>query len=270
MIACVFSALDKMGLTNEHSSEDVADELFKQLDADGKGHVTKADYVRLARRSPTPSARSGSGSRRRCRSGAAARQLGELRKHVLASSGGDGDRGTDGTSASSSGRLRTRRGRKRENTVTFGHQNFELVVQMMLGIRLAAGKANETPPPDLAQLQAEPLALDEGARARAARGGRVDGAAGGGGGGRGRVGGAAGRLVAGTDDSGHPFYRHAQTKEVRYTRPRRRSADLSGSSSSGSHRGGVVDDAAASSTSAARRQRLALRRAEHRDPQESE
>ena len=49
VIACVFSALDKMGLTNEHSSEDVADELFKQLDADGKGHVTKADYVRLAR-----------------------------------------------------------------------------------------------------------------------------------------------------------------------------------------------------------------------------
>ena len=52
----------------------------------------------------------------------------------------------------------------------------------------------------------------------------------------------------GTDDSGHPFYRHAQTKEVRYTRPRRRSADLSGSSSSGSHRGGVVDAEAASSS----------------------
>ena len=155
VIACVFSALDKMGLTNEHSSEDVADELFKQLDADGKGHVTKADYVRLARTKPDTFRQIGLGlaspmSQRRSRRVSSV----SSGKHVLASSGGDGDRGTDGTSASSSGRLRTRRGRKRGNTVTFGHQNFELVVQMMLGIRLAAGKANEAPPPDLAQLQA--------------------------------------------------------------------------------------------------------------------
>ena len=250
VIACVFSALDKMGLTNEHSSEDVADELFKQLDADGKGHVTKADYVRLcaheARHLPPDRARLASPmSQRR------SRRVGSVSpaSDVLASSGGDGDRGTDGTSASSSGRLRTRRGRKRGNTVTFGHQNFELVVQMMLGIRLAAGKANEAPPPDLAQLQAsrshsmkarEREQREAGASTAAQPAAAAAGA------------GASEELPAGwsrgTDDSGHPFYRHAQTKEVRYTRPRRRSADLSGSSSSGSHRGGVVDDAAAASS----------------------
>ena len=250
VIACVFSALDKMGLTNEHSSEDVADELFKQLDADGKGHVTKADYVRLARTKPDTFRQIGLGlaspmSQRRSRRVSSV----SSGKHVLASSGGDGDRGTDGTSASSSGRLRTRRGRKRGNTVTFGHQNFELVVQMMLGIRLAAGKANEAPPPDLAQLQAsrshsmkarEREQREAGASTAAQPAAAAAGA------------GASEELPAGwsrgTDDSGHPFYRHAQTKEVRYTRPRRRSADLSGSSSSGSHRGGVVDAEAASSS----------------------
>ena len=250
VIACVFSALDKMGLTNEHSSEDVADELFKQLDADGKGHVTKADYVRLARTKPDTFRQIGLGL---------ASPMSQRRSRRV--------------SSVSSGQARARLVRRRRRPRHRRHER-ELLGAAADAARAEAREHRHLRPPELRARRAddaghpprrrqgergaaarpraaagEPLALDEGARARAARGGRVDGgAAGGGGGGRGRVGGAAGRLVAGTDDSGHPFYRHAQTKEVRYTRPRRRSADLSGSSSSGSHRGGVVDDAAASSS----------------------
>ena len=99
------------------------------MDRDCKGHVTKQDYLHLATTNPEAIKKLGLGAR----SGAAGpgqRKRSQLAHKSLAHEvvrGGEV-------------RRRSRR-RQRGTTVTFGHANWEQVVQMMTGIRLAIGNA---------------------------------------------------------------------------------------------------------------------------------
>ena len=126
VIASVFSTMEQMGIANDqHNPEVVANELFHNMDRGAKGYVTKEDYLHLARTHPEHLKQVGLG-------GANSHRRRSRRASSLANFPAP--------------KQKVRRGgnpRKRGTTVTFGHEKWELVVQMMLGIRLAVGHAAE-------------------------------------------------------------------------------------------------------------------------------
>jgi Ca2+-binding EF-hand superfamily protein len=53
VVAAMNSAIAKMGIVGDSESpERIAEELFLQMDRDGKGYVTKTDYLQLAKANP--------------------------------------------------------------------------------------------------------------------------------------------------------------------------------------------------------------------------
>ena len=66
VISAMFGTMAKMGIREECAQPtaiSAAAELYRHMDADGKGHVTKADYLRLATTSPEMLKRLGMGAR---------------------------------------------------------------------------------------------------------------------------------------------------------------------------------------------------------------
>ena len=127
VISALFSTMEKMGIRDENNDAvQTASELYNYMDTDGKGYVTRADYVRLATDNPEMLKKVGLGNLR------------PLRQPTRGDS-----------SPSKLGSLygvpqRRKGGRKRGTTVGFGHDNWELVVQMMLAIRLSVARARQT------------------------------------------------------------------------------------------------------------------------------
>ena len=127
VIAAVFSTMEQMGIASEmHDPEAVANELFHIMDRGAKGHVTKDDYLHLARTHPEHLKQVGLGGANSHR-GRRSRRASSLANYP----------------APKQKRRAGGNPRKRGTTVTFGHEKWELVVQMMLGIRLAVGSAAE-------------------------------------------------------------------------------------------------------------------------------
>ena len=127
VIASIFATMEQMGISDESNDADaVAGELFRQMDRGGKGYVTKEDYVHLAKTQPELIKRVGLGGAGK-----------EKRRSKRASAFLDHPP-KDGKQRG--GRQRVSGPRKRGTTVTFGSAKWELVVQMMLGIRLAVGR----------------------------------------------------------------------------------------------------------------------------------
>jgi Ca2+-binding EF-hand superfamily protein len=126
VIASIFSTMEQMGISDAGTGADkVAGELFRQMDRGGKGYVTKEDYVHLAKTQPELIKRVGLGGAGK-----------EKRRSKRASAFLD----HPPREKQRGGRQRVSGPRKRGTTVTFGSAKWELVVQMMLGIRLAVGR----------------------------------------------------------------------------------------------------------------------------------
>ena len=137
VISAMFGTMCKMGIREpdaEPSAQSAAAELYRHLDADMKGHVTKEDYLRLATNNPEMLKRLGLGNRLRTQS--------RLRSTLMHDAIGP-PRSPGMPVGSLYGVPPAHRPRRRGHgtTVAFGHDNWELVVQMMLAIRLSVGRA---------------------------------------------------------------------------------------------------------------------------------
>lgn len=125
MVASIFAAMARMGhpdarakYTPENAARS-AKELVKWMDRDGDGYVTRDEYIQLARERPDIIKQVGlGGGVRKSQS-----QRNPTAHQVQAMS-----------EASSNAHKQ-----KQGTVITFGHANWELVVQMMLGIRMALG-----------------------------------------------------------------------------------------------------------------------------------
>ena len=135
MIDSIFATMEKLDILDGHlDAKQVAAELYRQLDTEGKGHISKADYVRRASAQPEMFKKLGIG---------------------WAFPGEVGSPNAVGATRNVSRRASRRqrpsvasievnpasRSRKRGTTVAFGHRNWDLVVQMMLAIRLSVSRA---------------------------------------------------------------------------------------------------------------------------------
>ena len=196
VITAMFAAMVKMRIRrpDEHPTAALAAvDLFRHMDAEDKGYVTKEDYLRLATTNPELLKKLGLGSNRNLKSQSKGRQSIEQQQRVAASPGGGPSGGVSG--GASGGQLgslfgvphRVKRGRGGGSVVAFGHQNWELVVQMMVAIRLAVDHA----------IQLAKKSAMEQSSARSMSGVSVemsslDGGGGGGGGGGGSSGGSSG------------------------------------------------------------------------------
>ena len=127
VVRAMNSAIAKMGIQDAATvdAEQIADELFVQMDREGKGYITKSDYLQLANTNPELLKRIGLGNSRLL--GRASQRRKSAVNPPVGRSGGE----------------QRRRSRKKKGglTVAFGHANWEQVVQMMLGIRLSVGQA---------------------------------------------------------------------------------------------------------------------------------
>ncbi len=120
VITAIFSTMEKMGIRDERSDpEDTANDLFSVMDAEGKGFVTKADYIEVARTQPELFKKMGIGLPQATRM-PTNRSASKKKNERTASSGA-----------------------RRGTTVGFGHANWELVVQMMLAIRHSVARAKQ-------------------------------------------------------------------------------------------------------------------------------
>ena len=134
VITAMFGTMVKMGIREEDATPTAAaaaGELYRHMDADAKGHVTKEDYLRLATHNPDMLKRLGLGNRP---------ARGGSRLSVRTTAPGQPVGSLYGVPPPPHARPR-RRGRGTGTTVAFGHDNWELVVQMMLAIRLSVGRA---------------------------------------------------------------------------------------------------------------------------------
>ena len=165
VLSAMFSTMCKMGIRDEAlepSVESAAAELYRHMDREEKGYVTKDDYLRLAKSNPEMLKRLGLGTRQGQRSGSRIlrsslhQQMNQMiKQRATGESGGLTPAKEPGASSGSTPKRNTisgtlygvppiitrRRGRGTGKTVTFGHDNWELVVQMMLAIRLSVGRA---------------------------------------------------------------------------------------------------------------------------------
>jgi Ca2+-binding EF-hand superfamily protein len=156
VIEAMFSTMAKMGIREEGEDAKLAAvELFRHMDAAEKGYVTREDYQRLAANNPELLKRIGLGnSTQQARSvsrlrtaSVSARTPAELHASTSASPSRPLSR-PHGPAGSLYGvppahRPAKKKGRGAGTTVSFGHENWELVVQMMLAIRLSVGRAIE-------------------------------------------------------------------------------------------------------------------------------
>lgn len=127
VIRAMFMSMQQMGIEDQTTDpESYADELFRQLDRDGKGFVTKPDYLHLATTNPDAIKKLGLDGTRYTPAGGPGRRK-SFAYHNEQKRGGESRRRS--------------RVLKRGKTVTFGHENWEQVTQMMIGIRLATGHA---------------------------------------------------------------------------------------------------------------------------------
>ena len=120
VISSLFATMEKMGIRDymSASAEDTARELFRCMDIDNKGYVTKEDYAYLATHNPDMLKKVGLG-------GAPALSKPSVK-------GGGARYGVPPARPTLE---------RRGTTISFGHKNWELVVQMMLAIRLSVGRA---------------------------------------------------------------------------------------------------------------------------------
>ncbi|KAL1495262.1 hypothetical protein AB1Y20_017122 [Prymnesium parvum] len=124
VIRAMNSAIAKMGILDAAGdAEQMAKALFDQMDREGKGFILKSDYLQLASTNPELIKKIGLDN-----TSANGRKSLQRRKSAI------------NPPRSAEQRRRSRR-KKRGTTVTFGHANWEQVVQMMLGIRLSVGHA---------------------------------------------------------------------------------------------------------------------------------
>ena len=141
VIGAVFATMEKMGIRDDlisASAERTADDLFRTMDRDNKGYVTKSDYMRLATENPDLLKKVGLGNAINMR-----RQPSRVRSHVSSSqlSRSEGSLYGVPKKRENNGAQGGKANRKRGTTISFGHDNWELVVQMMLAIRLSVGRA---------------------------------------------------------------------------------------------------------------------------------
>ena len=139
VISAMFGTMVKMGIRDEVAEPTAiaaATELYRQLDCEGKGHVNKEDYLRLATTNPEMLKRLGLGNRL----GRGGSRLRTSMVDRAPPTPGQPQGSLYGVPPPASQRPR-RRGRGTGMTVAFGHDNWELVVQMMLAIRLSVGRA---------------------------------------------------------------------------------------------------------------------------------
>ena len=164
VLSAMFSTMCKMGIRDEalEPSVESAAALYRHMDREEKGYVTKEDYLRLAKSNPEMLKRLGLGTRQGQRSGSRIlrsslhQQMNQMiKQRATGESGGLTPAKEPGASSGSTPKRNTisgtlygvppiitrRRGRGTGKTVTFGHDNWELVVQMMLAIRLSVGRA---------------------------------------------------------------------------------------------------------------------------------
>ena len=129
VIEAVFATMEKMGIRDEHADPArTAEDLYRHMDADNKGYVTKDDYVRLATANPDLIKKIGLGNSKFTRSPPRTPTIGGGSLFGVPQR----HRGPGAP-----------RSKKHGTTVSFGHDNWELVVQMMLAIRLSVGRARQ-------------------------------------------------------------------------------------------------------------------------------
>jgi len=130
VIGAIFSTMNTMGMPqqvfpgsnfSEAAAASTADDLFKLMDEEGKGYITREDYIELARTRPELIKQIGLGGSSPVRRGRRASTV-----------GGSRPRGAKP------------KPRKRGVTIGFGHDRWELVVQMMLGIRISLSRIAES------------------------------------------------------------------------------------------------------------------------------
>ena len=153
VIAAMFAAMVKMRIRqpDEHPTAKLAAvDLFRHMDEEEKGFVTKEDYTRLATTNPELLKKVGLGNTRQPSGRSKLRSSTYL---VPPSPGGASSSSASPGGASSSGAqlpgslygvppvVKPKRGRGAGSVVAFGHQNWELVVQMMVAIRLSVDHA---------------------------------------------------------------------------------------------------------------------------------
>ena len=150
----VFAAMVKMRIRqpDEHPTAKLAAvDLFRHMDEEEKGFVTKEDYTRLATTNPELLKKVGLGNTRQPSGRSKLRSSTYL---VPPSPGGasSSSAASPGGASSSGAQLpgslygvppvvKPKRGRGAGSVVAFGHQNWELVVQMMVAIRLSVDHA---------------------------------------------------------------------------------------------------------------------------------
>ena len=154
VIAAMFAAMVKMRIRqpDEHPTAKLAAvDLFRHMDEEEKGFVTKEDYTRLATTNPELLKKVGLGNTRQPSGRSKLRSSTYL---VPPSPGGasSSSAASPGGASSSGAQLpgslygvppvvKPKRGRGAGSVVAFGHQNWELVVQMMVAIRLSVDHA---------------------------------------------------------------------------------------------------------------------------------
>jgi hypothetical protein len=151
VLTAVFAALSSMGVSfhrtrySASAAKSCADELFDILDADRKGFVSRRDYLDLVETRPQVFHQLvGNGSMRRSREGHH-RASPDRHSHRVRPSNG-----------------RSRRRMDRGRSVIVGDSNWELVVQMMIGMRISLAAVDEA--------VAQQVVLEVGtARARSSR-----------------------------------------------------------------------------------------------------
>uniref|UniRef100_A0A7S2JKK7 EF-hand domain-containing protein n=1 Tax=Haptolina brevifila TaxID=156173 RepID=A0A7S2JKK7_9EUKA len=136
VISAIFATMEKMGI-KEPTADPVrtCTELYNAMDVDSKGFVTKEDYIRLAKINPDLLKKIGLGGPR-----VGPRSISRVRSAT--STSGTASAGTLYGVPQRHGDD-TPRSRKRGTTVSFGHDNWELVVQMMLAIRLSVARSRQ-------------------------------------------------------------------------------------------------------------------------------
>lgn len=114
VILALFGTMERMGIHDcRADAKATAEELYRHMDMDGKGHVTKEDYLRLAKANPDLLKKIGLGNSR------ATRSISRARSHLGATSNAHLG-GAMGTGSLFGVPLRPPKSRKRGTTISFG------------------------------------------------------------------------------------------------------------------------------------------------------